>query len=165
MNIIDTMREVYRHADLYSDDPSTRNAAYLVRGGEVVARGANKFPEGVLRVDTRAELLTDRDRKLVHIEHAERCAIYDAASIGVRTKGTTMVCPWACCAPCARAIVMAGIVQVVAHKQILDRTPERWWKEIADGMGILKSGGVEFIPLDAEIGNIKNLFNGEVWLP
>jgi dCMP deaminase len=161
---INLMREVYKHAASYSGDPSTRNAAFIVRDNKVVAYGANKFPRGVLTSITQVEF-RDRGRKLVFIEHAERAAIYDAAKMGVPTYKATMVCPWACCAECARAIAMSGIAEVIVHKQALDKTPERWWLAIEDGQRILSSAGVEFTQLDARIGGVENLFNGEVWYP
>ena len=76
-----------------------------------------------------------------------------------------MVCPWACCSDCARAIVLAGIPLVVAHKQAFAMTPERWREEIAVGLEILEGGGVTYHLLDSKIGEVENLFNGEVWYP
>lgn len=163
--LIDLMREVYRYADLFSDDPSTQNAAFILRGRDVVARGANRYPLGSLDDELLEQVKSDRERKLTFIEHAERAAIYDAAHWGEATRDTTMVCPWACCPPCARAIEMSGITRVVAHAEAIAKSPERWKQAIEDGRRILANSKVEFTLLEAEIGNIKNLFNGEVWYP
>jgi dCMP deaminase len=103
--------------------------------------------------------------KLTFIEHAERDVIYEAARAGTRTLDRIMVCPWACCAPCARAIVLSGIGKVVAHRQAYEITPERWLKQISDGLEILKAGRVEYELIDAKIGYVQNRFNGKIWHP
>jgi dCMP deaminase len=147
-----------------SNDQSTKNGAILVKGLDPLplAQGVNHFTPGF---DDTDEALHARPRKYEITEHAERAAIYDAAANGVSTYGLTMVCPWACCTDCARAIVLAGIRVVVAHKQAADKTPERWQAEVDAGIDICKRGGVKFVYLDAKIGRVKNLFSGEVWLP
>jgi dCMP deaminase len=155
------IREAYLFAHDHSDDLSTRNGALIISGGSIAVYGTNRFPPGL----KCAELLEDRTEKLKYIEHAERNVIYKAAKSGVNTNGAIMYCPWACCGECARAIVMSGIVLVVAHKQALDKTPERWREPNEEGMRILKAGEVEYYLLDAKIGHCNNLFNGEVWLP
>jgi dCMP deaminase len=157
------MARAYGHA-VYSNDRSTKNAALLVKRLDPLplAMGVNHFVPGFPDTD---ETLHERPLKYRVTEHAERAAIYDAAANGVATYGLTMVCPWACCSDCARAIVLSGIRTVVGHKQAADMTPPRWKEEVDMGLDILARGGVKFICLDAKIGHVKNLFNGEVWLP
>jgi len=156
------MREAYIHAWNYSEDLNTQCGAVLLDPtGYSVAYGTNKFPPGL---DSRT-LTLDRDLKLTYIEHAERAVIYRAARQGISTKDMTMVAPWASCAACARAIVLAGIKKVVAHKQAYDRTPDRWKAELDAGFKILEAGGVEYELLDAKIGYCQNLFNGAGWTP
>ena len=44
----DLLRNAYRIAEIYSDDPHTKNGAVLVsRHGEVIGSGANSLPIGV----------------------------------------------------------------------------------------------------------------------
>jgi hypothetical protein len=76
-----------------------------------------------------------------------------------------MVCPWACCGDCARAISIAGITQVVAHKQAHGMSPERWQQPIEEGKEILAAKGIPYILWDGEVGGVENLFNGEIWCP
>lgn len=159
--MIDLMRRAYQIAWDHSDDMNTKCGALLFRNGDILACGANKFVPGCNHRDLNA----NRVAKLLYIEHAEREAIFQAAQVGVRLEGATMVVPWASCAACARAIVLVGIKKVVAHKQVFDRTPPRWREEIAAGLDIFDKGKVEFELLDAKIGGVKNLFNGEVWTP
>ncbi len=147
-----------------SNDLSTKNAAILVKGIDPLdlAHGVNHFVPGF---DDRVSANHKRPWKYTITEHAERAAIYDAAARGVATHGLTMICPWACCPDCARAIVLSGIERVVGHKQAADMTPPRWQGLVEQGLYILASGEVEFIYLDAKIGGVKNLFDGKVWLP
>ena len=165
MNYRELFREAYQWAEDASDDRSTRNCAVLVDpvAGEVVAFGVNHYPAYKLNADPRNH---ERPRKYAFIEHAERDVIYMCARLGKPTKGLIMVCPWACCPDCARAIVLSRISLVVAHKQAFAKTPERWREPIEQGMEILRAGNVIYHLWDDEIGNnAKNRFDGEYWKP
>lgn len=158
------LRQAYQYAKETSEDRSTHNGALLLdpRSGEVVARGANRFPASSLKHN---EANHERPRKYAFTEHAERDVIYRCGLEGITTCGLIMVCPWACCADCARAIVLAGIPLVVAHKQAYDMSPDRWKQAIADGLEILDAGDVIYHLWDGQIGQVSNLFSGEVWSP
>jgi dCMP deaminase len=164
MNYQELMRSAYLLAYEESTDTSTKNGALLVQpvDGTVMVGGVNAFIDPDMASDARNY---ERPRKYKVTEHAERAVIYKAAFQGFRTRGLIMVCPWACCSDCARGIVLAGIPLVVAHKQAYDKTPERWREEVAVGLEILEGGGVTYHLLDSEIGEVENLFNGEVWYP
>ena len=107
----------------------------------------------------------ERPKKYAFIEHAERNAIYAAACKGEATAGGTLYCPWYACADCARAIIQAGIVRVIGHKQMFDRTPEHWKETIAYGNEMFREAGVEALQYDGPIGECTALINGEVWNP
>jgi len=158
----DLMREAYAEAAEFSDDRSTKNGALLVSPEGVVLRDSNRFPAESLAYNP---VNHERPRKYAFTEHAERAVIYKAATFGICTRGLTMVCPWACCAECARAIVMAGITKVVAHKQAHTITPDRWRQSILEGREILAAGKVEYELWGGKVGGVENLFNGEVWTP
>lgn len=164
MNYRFLLREAYRWAEGASDDRSTKNGAILVKHNQMVPLlyGSNRFPSPALTLN---EANHKRPRKYAFTEHAERDVIYLAAEAGLATSGLIMICPWACCADCARAISMSGIVQVVAHRQAHDMTPERWRQSIEDGKEILAANGVEYVLWDGRVGDVKNLFNGEIWYP
>jgi dCMP deaminase len=51
------------------------------------------------------------------IEHAERNAIYNAARAGTGLEGCTLYAGLTPCMDCARAIVQAGIVEVVLDEE------------------------------------------------
>ncbi len=164
MEYQDLMREAYQVAFNESTDTSTKVGAVLVDpvDGSIMVGGANSF--------TNPEMAScsqnyERPRKYKVTEHAERASIYKAARRGTATNGLIMVCPWACCADCARAIVLAGIPLVVAHQQAYDMTPERWRDEVAIGMEILEGSGVTYHLFDGDIGGVENLFDGKIWYP
>lgn len=78
---------------------------------EIRATGYNGFPRGV---NDNVEERHKRPAKYLWTEHAERNAIYNAASSGQSTLGCIIYLPWYPCMDCARAIVQCGIFEVVA---------------------------------------------------
>lgn len=155
----------YRYASTHSDDQSTHNGAVLVTADGETIMGANHFPRGVKNIPQRHE----RPRKYAYMEHAERDTILKAACKGIKTEGATLYVPWYACADCARAIIEAGIIRVVGHKQMFDKTPDRWKASIADGDIMLDEAGVMRDVLDvaqvAQPGDFQVLFDGEYWTP
>lgn len=156
------MRGAYKAAQM-SRDPSTQNGAFLVDdAGHVLADDYNRFPEGIKETLER----WDRSVKLKWIEHAERNVCYAAAKLGVETKSLIMVCPWAACMDCARAIIQCGIKALVTHKQAHDRTPERWKADVDEALGMLREAGVEIVYYDGEIGGVGEVrHSGQIWTP
>jgi dCMP deaminase len=159
------LRYAYSVAADLSTDPSTQNAAVLVdfkyNGGFSVASAANCFPRDVHETNERWQ----RPLKYSYVEHAERNAIYQAARGGVATDGLTMYVPWFACADCARAIIQAGIAEVVGHKAIFDRTMERWKDSIAVAHGMLTEAGVRYRMVEGELGARAVRFDGALWQP
>jgi dCMP deaminase len=144
----------------HSPDPSTQNGAVIL--GHPETADCNRFPVGVAYRDERWE----RPLKYRFIEHAERNAIYAAARNGVKTNGGTLVCPWAACSDCARAIVMAGIKTLVRFPMQNDATGNHWHDECAIGDTIMREGGVEIIEEEFRSAQIPNLLrNGKKWDP
>ena len=150
---VEFMLEAYRWAEKFSTDPSTQNGAVLVsfdgwRDGQIVAWGANHFPQGVLESDERWQ----RPLKYSYVEHAERNAIFDAAARGVATAGLTMYVPWFACADCGRAIIQAGIREVVGHKlPILTDKNGSWDESIRIALGMLDEAGVHYRYLEGKL--------------
>lgn len=121
MTEIDYLREACRYATQHSHDPETQNGAVLVTSRQTIY-AANCIPPGVARPEHRLS----RPFKYDFIEHAERAAIYKAAATGAATAGATLYCPWFACTDCARAIVSAGIKDVVGLIALRNATPARW---------------------------------------
>jgi len=107
MNEIDYLRQACQFASISSRDSRTQNGAVLVTKTRVIC-AVNAFPSGVTVTDERRAA----PEKYLFIEHAERAAIYRAASLGVATAGSTLYCPWFACCDCARAIIMSGVTEV-----------------------------------------------------
>lgn len=163
MNYRHLLEMAYWYAKENSDDRSTQNGAILIDHTALpITHGTNRFPVASL-ADNPAN--HERPRKYAFTEHAERDVIYRCAREGIKTEGLIMVCPWACCAECARAIALAGITKVIVHKQAHDMSPDRWKQAIVEGREILDAKGVGYMLWDGKIGEVTNLFNGEVWYP
>jgi dCMP deaminase len=157
---IEFMLAAYRYAEKYSTDPSTQNGAVLVwwdplleGSGWVLAEGANHFPKGVKESEERWQ----RPLKYSFVCHAEFNAILAAAKVGLKTEGLTMYAPWIACDNCARAIIQAGITEVVGHKPAPEsmahiETPNGTWDaSIEIGMTMLREAGVTVRYLEGKI--------------
>lgn len=147
MSELDYLREACRYAVEHSEDPRTQNAAVLVSGKRVIY-AANKRPPGVASDSARGE----PPLKYRFIEHAERAVIYKAAASGVSTAGGTLYCPWFACADCARAIIMAGISEVVGLASVCSAAPDRWREELIHGFAMLSEAGVSQRWVAEELG-------------
>ena len=171
----DWLRIAYRNARDFSDDLSTQCGAVLVsEDGNQVVFGANHFPKGVKVTDAR---LTKRPDKYLYVEHAERDCILSAALRGVATLGATLYAPYFSCADCARAIIGAGIKEVIGHQSVMDRTPDRWMESIVAGDTMLDEAGVHRTYINGKLfedgevfGEDPNLifevlFDGRLWTP
>lgn len=154
------------HAGGYSEDPSTQNAALLYNPADlhdetiVNTLAVNSFPRGVKALPERWE----RPLKWAYVEHAERNSIYEAAIRGFSTYGLTMVSPWAACADCARAIIQAGVLELITLHP--DPIPiERWDESIQIGLGMLDEAGVKVTYVDPPPGEFSLLRDGAPWSP
>jgi len=117
--------DLARHIAHWSKDRSTKVGCVIVGPDcEVRSIGFNGFPRGV---DDEVDERHERPAKYAWTEHAERNAIFNAARIGVSLKGCTLYLPWFPCMDCARAIVQAGIAELVAIEPDLD--DEKWGQD------------------------------------
>ena len=109
-----------------SKDRNTQIGVVIVgKDKEIISTGYNSFPRGI-----NDEVLERQERpeKYYWFEHAERNAIYNAARIGVSTKGCTMYLSCGIpCADCARGIINAGIVRIFCER--IDSTKGPHWNE------------------------------------
>lgn len=159
MNIPDLLIKSYEAA-LESKDLSTQNGAILITpSGEIVASDCNNLPKGVAELPERYQ----RPDKYKYTEHAERNVIYKAGRLGKATDGLIMVCPWAACSDCGRAIIQAGIKKLITHKQAHDRSPPFWGEEIKIAFTMLKEAGVEIVMYDGPVNGPEISHCGERW--
>ncbi|HPT29315.1 MAG TPA: dCMP deaminase family protein, partial [Bryobacteraceae bacterium] len=106
--------EICRVVATRSKDPATQIGCAIVGPAhEIRSTGYNSLPRHV-RDDVPERL--ERPTKYLWIEHAERNAIYNAARAGTSLEGCTLYAELTPCMDCARAIVQAGIVEVVLNE-------------------------------------------------
>lgn len=126
MNWVSYYKQLANTVKLKSKDKYTQIGAVIVgKDGEIVSTGYNSFPRGL---DDGLDYRQERPEKYYWFEHAERNAIYNAARIGVSTKGTTMYLSCGLpCADCARGIINSGIKRIFCER--VDVTKGEMWKE------------------------------------
>ena len=93
---------------------------------EIRSTGYNSFPRGI-RDDVPERL--ERPAKYLWIEHAERNAICNAARAGTATEGCTIYVEIMPCMDCARAIVQAGICEVVVSAERMAQYSSDYYDE------------------------------------
>lgn len=185
------LQHAYWVAFNQSTDPSTQNGAVIVSAAPRMlgspstdptsyvqteipcfdsVESANFFPTGVKESKERWE----RPLKYSYVEHAERNAIYLAASQGFKTEGATMYCAWASCADCARGIIQSKIKKLVTHHNPYADTrfgqpvSNVWKDSIKVALGMLEEAGVEIEWVEDKIfpnDEIKIRFNGVLVSP
>lgn len=150
-----------------SPDPSNQNGAVVLsKEGKVLSVGFNGFG----KVKVSPSMTEDRETKLAYIEHAERAALFDLieASRQHDVTGSIMICPWAACCDCARAIARMGVKKVVVHGPRMRMTPDRWQKSVGQGICIMDDYGVECEVYNEPIQMPEGFYimvNGEKWSP
>ena len=141
-----------------SPDPSTQNGACLLtrRGNETLAHN---------RLVNNLQPTTD-DLRRRWTTHAEEGAIIAFARFGYKAKGSTLVCPWACCMKCATMMIRAGVKTLVVHDEAMAR-PSHWDEEIAAAHKLLAVNGIEIVrwsPLPGVPWSRPTLrFQGQPW--
>lgn len=113
--------------------------------GGAPLQACNSFPLGVRDTEQRHQ----GDGRLVWMEHAERNAIYAAARAGRSTQGASLASSYFPCLDCARAIIQAGIRQLVTMPPDLDDPV--WGASFGPSHTMLQEAGVRlhFSPRDA----------------
>lgn len=131
-----------------SKDKYTKIGAVIVgKDNEIVSTGYNSFPRGI---DDSQSSRQERPEKYYWFEHAERNAIYNAARIGVSTKGCRMYLTCGVpCADCARGIINSGIVEIFVQRN--DKLSAKWEESANRSLEMFDEAGVQVQWLDSEI--------------
>ena len=136
-----TDRELIALASGYaaaSRDPSTKTGCVVLDAdSRPIAVGINAFPMGVEVTDER---LNDRPTKLAFTVHAEMNALI--AAKGDLTGCTVYLHPWPPCAPCAAAMIQAGVERVVAPEPTPEQN-ERWGESFTHMKTMFNEAGVQ----------------------
>jgi dCMP deaminase len=110
-----------------SKDPNTQVGCIIAGPAhEIRSTGYNSLPRGIR--DDVAERL-ERPTKYLWMEHAERNAIYNAARCGTTMEGCTIYIELMPCMDCARAIVQAGIREVVVSRDRMGQYSSEYYDE------------------------------------
>jgi len=115
MNWKEYFRGIAHQVKLKSKDRYTQIGAVVVGSdNQIVSTGYNSFPRGI---DDSLDWRQERPEKYYWFEHAERNSLYNAALIGVSTKGCTMYLTCGIpCSDCARGIINSGISKIVCER-------------------------------------------------
>jgi dCMP deaminase len=149
MRWVEYFRTLAHTVKLKSKDVNTQIGAVIVgKDKEIVSTGYNSFPRGINdNISSRQE----RPEKYFWFEHGERNAIYNAARIGVSTKGTTMYLSCGVpCADCARGIINAGIVRIFCEKGGGGAKGPKWFESSERSWEMLDEAGVKVCFYDDE---------------
>jgi dCMP deaminase len=142
MNWKEYFRNIVHQIKLKSKDEKTQIGAVIVgQDNEIVSTGYNSFPRGISDdISERQE----RPEKYFWFEHAERNAIYNAARIGVSTKGTTMYLTCGIpCADCCRGIINAGITTIVCEVGEAGAKGPKWEESGKRSLQMFNEAGVK----------------------
>ena len=123
------------------DDSSQYGAAIVDSDNILRSTGFNGMPRGV---NEHLDYRTRKPYKRHFYEHAERNAIYNAARSGIQTLNCTIYLLEPPCAPCARAIIQAGITQVVCatNPSYPKGDEEDWRASVEHGLEQMLEAGV-----------------------
>jgi len=123
MNWVEYFQNLAHQVKLKSKDQYTQIGVVIVgKDNEIISTGYNSFPRGI-----NDEVLERQERpeKYYWFEHAERNAIYNAARIGVSTKGSAMYLSCGVpCSDCARSIINAGITSIFVERNDYTKGPQ-----------------------------------------
>lgn len=126
-----------RNLTCLSPNRGRKTSCVFVRDGKIIAEGVNMPPPGVLHTAARME----SEARYLYVEHAERCAIGQAARLGISLAGCDAFLPWFPCVDCARMLVSVGVQRMCCKEP--DWTEERY--HFNDALAILEEGGVEIV--------------------
>ena len=157
----DYLRLAYQYAWENSDDPKTKNGSVLVTKSGRLHYGCNHFPYGM---EVKPEMFEPAIKDPL-IVHAEEDCILAAAAVGDATARARMYCCWALCVPCAKPIIQGDLAAVITHKQMHDRTYDKYRAAIETAIGYIREAGVHYEMFDGYIGGCEGMMSNVRWEP
>jgi dCMP deaminase len=141
MNWKEYFRGIAHQVKLKSKDRYTQIGAVVVGSdNQIVSTGYNSFPRGI---DDSVDERQERPEKYYWFEHAERNSLYNAALIGVSTKGCTMYLTCGIpCSDCARGIINSGISKIVCER-VGGATGNLWDEHAKRSIEMFNEAGVK----------------------
>ena len=121
----------------WSKDPSTQIGAIAVKDKRLISTGYNGFPRGIQDLDDR---WNNREEKYKYVVHAEMNCIYNANYHNQSLKGSTMyIVGLPVCHECAKGIIQAGVIRVVAE---FKDAPLKWARSTEITEKMFKEAGI-----------------------
>jgi dCMP deaminase len=141
MNWKEYFRGIAHQVKLKSKDRYTQIGAVVVGSdNQIVSTGYNSFPRGI---DDSVDERQERPEKYYWFEHAERNSLYNAALIGVSTKGCTMYLTCGIpCSDCARGIINSGIKKIVCER-VGGAVGKKWEEHAKRSIEMFNEAGVK----------------------
>jgi len=143
-------------ASLRSKDPNTKVGAVIEKDFKVIGTGYNGFPSGCIE----SELTWERDvkkginnTKYPYVVHSELNAILNTVA---DTKGASMYTTLFPCNECAKAIIQAGINEVIYLENTYEELPA--FKASAHLLTISKVSTRQLYPSDDAVKLIRDAF-------
>ena len=129
--------EIAENISTWSKDPSTQIAAIAVKDKRLIATGYNGFPRNIEDADYR---WNNREEKYKYVVHAEMNCIYNANYHNQSLKGSTMyIVGLPVCHECAKGIIQAGVIRVVAE---FKDAPLKWARSTEITEKMFKEAGI-----------------------
>lgn len=133
-----------------------RSGSVIVKDKHILTTGYVGSPPGIAHCDEIGHemhtVVTDdgmhQSQHCIRTTHAEQNAIVQAAKVGVSLNGATLYCKMTPCYVCAKLVITAGIIRVVAEKD---------YHGGARAKEVFKDAGVEFVLLNSEMETYKNM--------
>jgi len=161
MNFDDYYMNMAYLVAMKSKDASTHIGAVVVGpDNEVRSVGYNSFPRGIN--DNLPERQV-RPEKYYWFEHAERNSVYNATLLGTSLKGCRMYTNGIPCMDCARAVVQAGIKEVIIDKFWDDNNDDIWIENANRTKILFQEAGVSLRYWEGELISIKRFKRGKVF--
>lgn len=127
-----------------SKDPSTKVGAVIIdNDSNILSTGFNGFPRGVNDTEIRYK---NRDVKLKYVAHAEANAIAQAARVGAKLLGSSLIVTALYpCSNCTKLIIQAGIKTIYVPIMNPWSTNIHWHEERVLSKEMFYEAGIEII--------------------
>jgi len=127
-----------------SKDPSTKVGAVIIDDdSNILSTGFNGFPRGVNDNEIRYK---NRDVKLKYVAHAEANAIAQAARVGAKLLGSSLIVTALYpCSNCTKLIIQAGIKKIYVPTMNPWSTNIHWHEERVISKEMFNEAGIEIV--------------------
>jgi dCMP deaminase len=147
-----------------SRDPSTKVGAVIVGPDhEVRSTGYNGLPRGAKEIEDR---YVEKAYKYMALNHAEENAILHCARVGVPIKGCKLYTPWIPCCRCTKAILQAGIIEVIYDENFPGNDLKQqysWQESIALSRELMGEAGIVLRGFSDSLIKIQKFYREEVF--